>query len=76
MTSQIEALADMIADQLEDATYTISERLRNAALYFHMDVAPFTTAEWVAACALHDINAGTARNRLNEVRRTFPEEFA
>ena len=61
----VEMIAQVITEQLAQP-YTTSDNLRTAVMY---SPKTMTTAEWVAACALKGINAGTARNRLNEIRR-------
>jgi hypothetical protein len=60
----------LIDEQLADTRFTMSERLRTAAFYAD-DESPIITAEWVEACTQRSINAGTARNRLNEYRRLW-----
>lgn len=70
--NKVPAIVALIEEQRQDVTYTMSERIRTAAFYALEDIeGSITTAEWVAACAVCNINAGTARNRLNEVRRTW-----
>ena len=64
-----------LIDQEANGPYSTSECLRNAALYAIMDVRGMTTAEWVEACKQRDINDGTARNRLNQVRRLWGTEL-
>ena len=72
--TKISAIVALI-DQEANGPYSVSENLRNAALYAIQDLDGVTTAEWTAACSERGINAGTARNRLNEVRRLWADEF-
>ena len=72
MTTEIARILALLDEQIADTRFTMSERLRTAAFYAD-DESPITTADWVAACALRNINAGTARNRLNEYRRLWAE---
>lgn len=59
-------VAAMIADQLEDRTYSYSDNIRTAAM-----CAPYTmtTAQWVAACDLVCIKRGTAYYSIADVRK-------
>ena len=57
-------LVDVIREQLEQP-YAHSDNLRTAALYCPRAM---TSREWVEACTVVGIHAGTARNRLNEVQ--------
>ena len=69
--NKVAAIVALIVEQVADDRYTMSERLRTAAFYASEEIeGGITTAEWVAACAECNINAGTARNRLNEMRRS------
>ena len=59
-------IATVIREQLAHTEYRMSDNLRTAVMY---SPKTMTTAEWVAAAQLANINPGSARNRLNEVRR-------
>lgn len=60
----IDQLAAIIASCLEEP-YPHSDNLRTAAMQCPYVMTP---AEWIVACARHDIHPGSARNRLREVR--------
>lgn len=63
-TYTVTQIAAVIGEQLAEP-YKFSDNLRTAVMYSPLVMTP---AEWVAACKVHGINQGTARNRLREVR--------
>jgi hypothetical protein len=63
-------LAQVIREQLAEP-YRFSDNLRTAAMYCPIVMTP---AEWVAAAKLVGIHEGSARNRLNEVRKQQAED--
>lgn len=64
-------LNQIVAEQLRDGQFNQTDSLRTAAMYCPLTMAP---KEFVVACATSNINAGTARNRLNEIRRQQAED--
>lgn len=60
---QIEAT---VREQLKATRFGMADALRTAAFYLPPTMA---TSDWVEGCRLAGIHPGTARNRLNEVRR-------
>lgn len=62
----VEQIATVLREQLAHTEYRVSDNIRTAAMYSPLAM---TTADFVAAASLVGINPGTARNRLNEVRR-------
>ena len=64
-------LNQIVAEQLADGEFTMADSLRTAAMYCPLAMTP---AQWVKACQANGINTGTARNRLNEVRRQQKED--
>lgn len=70
MTPTTEILLRYLDKEEEEGIYGRSEQIRNAALYYMMDVDPeLTTAEFVTAMAERGISYNTAKCRLNETRR-------
>lgn len=64
------ALLALFDKEQKEDIYGISEQVRNVALYFMMDVDPnLTTEEFAAALSERGISYGTAKARLNDVRR-------
>lgn len=67
----IEQIVETIRYELKanpDHGYSHSERLRSA-VFFLPESMP--VADWVKACAVVGINAGSARNRFREVRQNL-----
>lgn len=64
-TASIDQVAAIIGEQLAQP-YKASDNLRTAVMYCPLTMP---SRDFVAACERHGINAGTARNRFNEVRR-------
>jgi hypothetical protein len=70
MSVAVETLIALLAKEAADNIYGPSEQIRNAALYYMMDHdANLTTKTFAEACAEMDISYGTAKARLNDVRR-------
>jgi len=66
----VDEIADLIGRELANRQHTVAENLR-CAVWF----APraMTRQEWIAACAVHGIKAGTASNRRSEALRNLAD---